>query len=312
MSVRSLALKKRLRAGETTFGGWLTVANPVIAEIMAGTGFDWVVIDTEHGGFDNEGLMTNLIAFNGSPTRADRARAMERRGADQADPRHGRRRHSGADGEQRGGSEGRRLGMQISAGRAPAASVRAARPTTAERPTSTSPRRTTASIVILQIEHVDAVAQIDAILDTPGIDVVCLGPTDLSGSAGVLRQFEHPIVVDGITKVLAAAKKRKMPACLGVIRPDEETRKWKALGRELHGHLRGRLDPRHRRARRARPHAQRRRGIAIVADALPDHAQPLKCASGRPFTPTSIAKRPPVSGFFARSAGERNSVAVVM
>ena len=68
VSVRSLALKERLKAGETTYGGWLTVASPVIAEIMAGTGFDWVVIDTEHGGFDNEGLMTDLIAFNGSPT----------------------------------------------------------------------------------------------------------------------------------------------------------------------------------------------------------------------------------------------------
>jgi 2-keto-3-deoxy-L-rhamnonate aldolase RhmA len=85
-------------------------------------------------------------------------------------------------------------------------------------------------IVILQIEHIDAVARIDAILDTPGIDVVCLGPTDLSGSAGVLRQFEHPVVADSIEKVLTAARKRKMPACLGVIRPDEETRKWVSLG----------------------------------------------------------------------------------
>jgi 2-keto-3-deoxy-L-rhamnonate aldolase RhmA len=85
-------------------------------------------------------------------------------------------------------------------------------------------------VVILQIEHVDAVAQIDDILDTSGIDVVCLGPTDLSGSAGVLRQFEHPVVVDSIAKVLGAAKKRKLPACLGVIRPDEETRKWQSLG----------------------------------------------------------------------------------
>jgi 2-keto-3-deoxy-L-rhamnonate aldolase RhmA len=74
------------------------------------------------------------------------------------------------------------------------------------------------------------VAQLDAILDTPGIDVVCLGPTDLSGSAGVLRQFEHPVVTEAITKVLTGAKKRKLPACLGVIRPDEETRKWAALG----------------------------------------------------------------------------------
>ena len=68
MSERSSKLKTRLRQGETTFGGWITVANPMIAEIMAGAGFDWVLIDTEHGGFSNEGLQTCLVAFNGSPT----------------------------------------------------------------------------------------------------------------------------------------------------------------------------------------------------------------------------------------------------
>ena len=68
MSERSMKLKNRLRGGETTFGAWLTVANPMIAEIMAGAGFDWVFIDTEHGGFSNEGFQTCLTAFNGSPT----------------------------------------------------------------------------------------------------------------------------------------------------------------------------------------------------------------------------------------------------
>jgi 2-keto-3-deoxy-L-rhamnonate aldolase RhmA len=229
MSVRSLALKKRLKAGETTFGGWLTVANPVIAEIMAGTGFDWVVIDTEHGGFDNEGLMTNLIAFNGSPTVPivrvpwnDAVRIKQIL-------------DMGADGVLvpmvNSAAEARDA---ISACKYPPVGTRGFGP----RRASDYGRKTDeyvaqandGVIVILQIEHVDAVAQLDASLDTPGIDVVCLGPTDLSGSAGVLRQFEHPVVTEGITKVLTGAKKRKMPACLGVIRPDEETRKWASLG----------------------------------------------------------------------------------
>ena len=68
MSERSMKLKQRLRGGETTYGGWITVANPMVAEIMAGAGFDWVFIDTEHGGFSNEGFQTCLTAFNGSPT----------------------------------------------------------------------------------------------------------------------------------------------------------------------------------------------------------------------------------------------------
>lgn len=229
MSARSLALKKRLKTGETTFGGWLTVPNPMIAEIMAGAGFDWVVIDTEHGGFDNEGLMMDLVAFNGSPTvpivrvpwnDAVRIKQILDTGAD---------------------------GILVPMVNSPA-EARAAVSACKYPPVGTrgfGPRRASdygrksdeyvaqandGVVVILQIEHVDAVAQIDSILDTPGIDVVCLGPTDLSGSAGVLRQFTHPIVADGITKTLTAAKKRGLPACLGVIRPDDETRKWQSLG----------------------------------------------------------------------------------
>ena len=85
-------------------------------------------------------------------------------------------------------------------------------------------------IVIVQIEHVNGVAHIDDILDTPGIDVVCLGPTDLSGSAGVLRQFQHPTVVDGMTTVINAARARQMPASIGITFADSEMHKWYAAG----------------------------------------------------------------------------------
>src|SRR6185312_4154546 len=229
MSERSMKLKNRLRGGETTFGAWLTVANPMIAEIMAGAGFDWVFIDTEHGGFSNEGFQTCLMAFNGSPTVpmtrvAWNDHVLIKQALDM-------------------GAEGILIPMVSSAAEARAAVSACKYPPEGTR--GFGPRRASdygrntdayvaqandSVIVTVQIEHVNGVAQIDEILDTPGIDVVCLGPTDMSGSAGVLRQFNHPVVVDCITKVLTAAKKRKLPACLGVTRPDEETRRWAALG----------------------------------------------------------------------------------
>ena len=43
MSERSLALKQRLRAGESVVGAWLTLADPVVAEVMASTGFDLIL-----------------------------------------------------------------------------------------------------------------------------------------------------------------------------------------------------------------------------------------------------------------------------
>ncbi len=229
MSARSLALKERLRSGETTFGGWLSVANPVVAEIVAGAGADWVVIDTEHGGFGNEGLQTCLIAFNGSPTvpivrvpwnDAVRIKQILDMGAD------------GILIPMVNSVE--EMKQAVSACKYPPVGTRGFGPRRASDYGRNIDRYVAEAndsvIVIPQIEHVDAVAIIDEILAVPGIDVVCIGPTDLSGSAGVLRQFEHPVVADSIRKIITTARKRHIPACLGVIRPDDETRRWMELG----------------------------------------------------------------------------------
>ena len=229
MSERSMKLKNRLRGGETTFGAWLTVANPMIAEIMAGAGFDWVFIDTEHGGFSNEGFQTCLTAFNGSPTVpmtrvAWNDHVLIKQALDM-------------------GAEGILIPMVSSAAEARAAVSACKYPPEGTR--GFGPRRASdygrktdayvaqaneSVIVTVQIEHVNGVADIDGILDTPGIDVACLGPTDLSGSAGVLRQFNHPTVVSGMTRVINAARARQMPASIGITFGDAEMAKWYSAG----------------------------------------------------------------------------------
>jgi 4-hydroxy-2-oxoheptanedioate aldolase len=65
VTTRGLNLKRRLRAGEVTIGAWISFAASAVAEIMAGTGFDWILIDTEHAPFSPEGLQIVLTAFNG-------------------------------------------------------------------------------------------------------------------------------------------------------------------------------------------------------------------------------------------------------
>lgn len=229
MSERSNQLKGRLRRGETTYGGWLTIANPMVAEIMAGAGFDWVLIDTEHGGFSNEGLQTCLIAFNGSPTVpmvrvAWNDAVLIKQALDM-------------------GADGILIPMVSSAAEARAAVSACKYPPVGTR--GFGPRRASdygrktdayvaqaneSIIVIVQIEHVDGVAQIDDILDTPGIDVACLGPTDLSGSAGVLRQFTHPKVIEAMSAVIKAAKARQMAASIGITFADDEMKKWYTAG----------------------------------------------------------------------------------
>src|ERR1700722_12464518 len=229
MSERSSKLKNRLRTGETTFGAWLTVANPMIAEIMAGAGFDWVLIDTEHGGFHKQGLQTCLVAFNGSPTVpmvrvAWNDAVLIKQALDM-------------------GSDGILVPMVSSPAEARAAVSAFKYPPEGTR--GFGPRRASdygrktdayvaqaneSVIVIVQIEHINGVAEIEDILDTPGIDVIALGPTDLSGSAGVLRQFGHPTVVEGMTKVINAARARQLPASIGITFADAEMAKWYSAG----------------------------------------------------------------------------------
>jgi 2-keto-3-deoxy-L-rhamnonate aldolase RhmA len=47
-------------------------------------------------------------------------------------------------------------------------------------------------MVIIQVEHRQAVDNLDAILQVPELDSICLGPCDLSGSLGILNQIDDP------------------------------------------------------------------------------------------------------------------------
>jgi len=80
-------------------------------------------------------------------------------------------------------------------------------------------------MVIIQIEHIDAVQRIDAIVATPGLDGICLGPNDLSGSMGKLGHPTDPNVVEQMDKVIHAVKQTEL--MLGVstgYAPDHFTR----------------------------------------------------------------------------------------
>ena len=63
-----------------------------------------------------------------------------------------------------------------------------------------------AVIPIMQIEHVDAVEQIDAIVAVPGIASLVFGPNDLAGSMGLLGEPQHPKVQAAIDHVIARAR----------------------------------------------------------------------------------------------------------
>jgi 2-dehydro-3-deoxyglucarate aldolase/4-hydroxy-2-oxoheptanedioate aldolase len=72
--------------------------------------------------------------------------------------------------------------------------------------------------IIMQAEHIEAVGNIDAILETPGHDAALVGPFDLSASMGKIGQISEPDVQAAIGRVREASAARNKP--VGIYAPD--------------------------------------------------------------------------------------------
>lgn len=84
-------------------------------------------------------------------------------------------------------------------------------------------------MVHLQIEHIDAVNDIENILDVPGFDSVLVGPSDLSLSMNLVGQPDHPDVLAAIETIFKAAIKKNIPAGHSV-GFDTSIQKWIDMG----------------------------------------------------------------------------------
>lgn len=228
---RSLALKERLRVGELTIGAWITFYDLGAAEIMAGSGYDWLMVDMEHAPFTLENLTGVLLALDShgvvsivrvpwnDPVRIKSVLDL------------------GADGV---------LVPQVASAVEAAAAVAACKyPPQGMR--GFGPRRASdygrnmamykerandATFVGIQIEHIQGVANIDEIVSVPGIDAILLGPMDLSATMGRLGELDHPEVVAAMDTVVAAAMGAGLPAGipLPMDAPVEVVRHWAAKG----------------------------------------------------------------------------------
>ena len=73
-------LRSRLQAGETLYGSFATLGSPVATEILARVGFDWLMIDLEHGVTAESELIAHLHAVGTTPHGGPRPAAVRRSG----------------------------------------------------------------------------------------------------------------------------------------------------------------------------------------------------------------------------------------
>lgn len=212
-SKRAPEIKQRLRDGGIVYSAWLTFSSPAIAEVIAGYGFDVLLVDMEHTSISLETLETVIAAVG----RWDPVTIVRVPGHDPAFIK--RCLDIGIDGIMAPQV------MNADEARALVAAVKY-RPVGAR---GYGPRRTSdyfrnpdyfadandRTFVMLQIEHYEAAEHAAEIAAVPGLDVLCLGPADLAVSCGHLDDPSHPSVVTAIDKVFAAARANNLPVCMG-------------------------------------------------------------------------------------------------
>ena len=207
-------VKQRLRAGQPAFGALLNLADPLAAEIMASIGFEWLLVDTEHGPIDLATLATMFATITRYPV-APFVRVHELSEANVK-----RVLDAGAWGVLAPNVRTREEAeLLVRACKYPPAGVRslgAGRFALSFRTDAQTyfARANDEILVIVQIEHVEAVKNIDAILSVPGVDACYVGPNDWCASAGLAPSLEppHPEFEDAMQAVLNAAKRHGVAA----------------------------------------------------------------------------------------------------
>ncbi|WP_292426074.1 HpcH/HpaI aldolase/citrate lyase family protein [Methanoregula sp.] len=216
----SLNHRDCIRKKQFSLGCWVQMPDPFSCEIMARAGFDWLAIDLEHGLISldaayhliqvigNAGVLPLVRLHENDPstirrvmdagaggiivpmvnTAEDATRAVD---AVKYYP-HGQR----SFGLGRAHQFGKNFDSYLMSSN-------------------------DESIVVVQIEHRDALPNLDDILAVPGIDAIIIGPYDLSGSMGFPGKFDDPRFTGKVSEIIQ--KVRKSPVALGfhIVHPSE-------------------------------------------------------------------------------------------
>ena len=198
-------LRARIRAGETLIGSFADLASPLAAELLGQAGMDWAVLDLEHGESTEADLLALLYAVGTTsmapivrPPSAERLRV-------------GRALDLGAAGimlPQLGSIE--EVRQAVSYLRYPPVGQRGVALRTRGADMGALAHADVARVVnerivgIVQIESRGAAAAADEIAALEEVDVLFVGPADLSHALGVPGRFDDATYLEAIGSVVAA------------------------------------------------------------------------------------------------------------
>jgi len=204
-------VKDALSNNLQTYGSWVTLAHPLIPEIMSAAGFDWLCIDMEHSSIELRDILPLIISIENNGMVP-----LVRVGENNANLIK-RVMDAGAYGV---------IVPNVNSAAEAIAAVNAVKyPPVGTRGVGLYRAQgygktfneylewlEKEGIVIIEIEHIDAVKKIDDIFSIPGVDGFIIGPYDLSGSLGKPGAFNDKDVINAIEIVLESGKKHGITA----------------------------------------------------------------------------------------------------
>ena len=200
------SFRDRILAGETLLGAWASLGSPGSAELLGRSGLDWVVVDMEHGNTTESELLAHLTAIEASGSVAlVRPQSGERL-------RIGRALDLGATGVVVPRLDAiEQVREAVTFLRYPPAGQRGVALLTRGARLGTVSHAGVAAlnddiVGVFQIESPSAVEAADEFAATDGVDVLFVGPADLSHSLGVPGQFASPVYQDALRRVVAACQ----------------------------------------------------------------------------------------------------------
>lgn len=221
-------LKSKLKNNELTIGSWITIGHPSVIEVLSHAGFDWLTIDMEHTTIDYA-MAQVLISTIQSKGMAALVRVSKN------DEVYIKRvMDAGADGvivPMINNADDARKAVEYvkypPEGKRGVGLYRAQKFGFNNGFEDYKKWITENAVVIAQIEHIEAVNNIEEIISTPGIDGVIIGPYDLSGSMGIPGKFDDPKVKAALSKYEKVCKEKNFPMGFHVIKPEAELLKEK-------------------------------------------------------------------------------------
>lgn len=218
-------LKKMLKEGKSAIGTFVSMNSPDLVEIMGLTGFDFVIIDAEHGPMDAETSM-NLIRAAELHNMTPIVRIREN--SETVVLKHLDVGAHGIQVPQINTAEDAKLLVQRSK-YSPLGKRGVAMPRAADYGLypimDYFEKANNETMIIAHCENITALENLEDIAKIPGIDVIFLGPFDMSQSMGIPGQVTHQKIEEAAQRVLDICKKYdKVPGIFAVTAENAKSR----------------------------------------------------------------------------------------